>query len=215
MKTFFKRLDNLGPFRVSGWPSDLKDKMTEKKVKQTSGSSYKDPSRELMELRESSIHDRGVFATVTIAPGQRIIQYLGEEISAEECDRREQLYSELEVTYLFDLENGYAIDGGVNGNLAIYINHSCDPNCLIEFEGNNIWVVARRPVVSGEELTYDYWFDPADDDATTVPCHCRSTACRGTINRPRDIGCDKDSDGEKGGPTIHAKGEDRDRLSPD
>lgn len=144
--------------------------------------------KDIIELRQSPIHQKGVFATAEIRSGQRIIQYLGEKISADESDRREQLYSDMGVTYLFDLENGYAIDGGVNGNVAVYINHSCDPNCLIEFEGDEIWVVARRPITPGEELFYDYWFDPADDEATAIPCCCGATTCRGTINRPRQVG---------------------------
>jgi uncharacterized protein len=155
------------------------------KLKKESRFPLLDRPKDIIQLMQSSIHHQGVFATAAIQPGQRIIQYLGEKISAEECDRREELYGELGVTYLFDLENGYAIDGGVNGNIAAYINHSCDPNCVIEFEGDEIWVVARRPIAPGEELAYDYWFEAADDEATSIPCCCGASSCRGIINRPR------------------------------
>jgi SET domain-containing protein len=141
---------------------------------------------DLIELKESFIHHRGVFARCEIHQETRIIQYLGEKITAEESDRREQIYGDEGVTYLFDLENRYVIDGAVNGNLAVYINHSCDPNCRIEIEGDGIWIFASRPISAGEILTYDYWFEPADDEATAIPCHCRAVACRRTLNRPPD-----------------------------
>ena len=30
---------------------------------------------------------------------------------------------------LFTVDDGHVIDGGVDGNEARFINHSCDPNC--------------------------------------------------------------------------------------
>ncbi|MBZ5552161.1 MAG: SET domain-containing protein-lysine N-methyltransferase [Acidobacteriia bacterium] len=161
-----------------------------------------DQPEDLIQLRQSAIHRQGVFATSAVQSGRRIVQYLGEKITAEESDRREELYSDRGVTYLFDMENGYAIDGGVNGNIAVYINHSCDPNCFIEIEGDEIWVVARRAIAPGEELTYDYWFDAADDEAAAIPCCCGATSCRGTINRPWDAGGGNDIAGVEGARTY-------------
>lgn len=160
--------------------------MEEIRLRQSNAGAASDRPVEMIILRESPIHRFGVFATVPIHPGTRIIQYQGEKITIDECERRELLYGECEVTYLFDMENGYAVDGGVGGNMAIYINHSCDPNCRIEFEGHEIWVVSCRFVPGEEELTYDYWFDPADDEISAVLCQCRGIHCRGTINRPHD-----------------------------
>ena len=187
-------------FEPQGDPFITTNEMPEMKLRGEPRFPSPGAPEDIIQLRQSAIHHQGVFATSKIHFGQRIIQYLGEKISAEECDRRELIYGELGVTYLFDLENGYAIDGGVNGNIAVYINHSCDPNCTIEFEGDAIWVVARRPIAPEEELTYDYWFDPADDKSTAIPCRCGATSCRGSINRPRgpEGGDDKNAMGSAG-----------------
>jgi|GEM_PF-1112422 len=160
--------------------------MKEIELEQSDAQSASHRSAEMIGLRESPIHCCGVFAAAPIHPGTRIIQYQGEKITIDECERRELLCGERGVTYLFDMENGYAVDGGVGGNMSIYINHSCDPNCRIEIEGDEIWVVASRFISAGEELTYDYWFDPADDETVAVSCQCRGIHCRGTINRPHD-----------------------------
>ncbi|EIW66477.1 hypothetical protein M231_03012 [Tremella mesenterica] len=49
------------------------------------------------------------------------------------------------------------------GNVSRYMNHSCDPNCIIEivFWGSgNVWpragVYTRRDIQPGEQLTFDY-----------------------------------------------------------
>ena len=51
---------------------------------------------------------------------------------------------------------GHVIDGGVNGNEARFINHSCEPNCESVTRGKRIWIYALRDIQPGEELTYDY-----------------------------------------------------------
>jgi hypothetical protein len=58
-----------------------------------------------------------------------------------------------------------------------YMNHSCDPNTWWE---DNDTMIARRDILPGEEITYDY--------ATTeiripfqMTCRCGSAQCRGTV----------------------------------
>ncbi len=59
----------------------------------------------------------------------------------------------------------------------LFLNHSCQPN--VGFAGN-IVLVAMRGIAAGEELTTDYaLFDDTDE---TMPCHCGSAGCRGTIS---------------------------------
>ncbi len=40
-------------------------------------------------------------------------------------------------------------------------------------------VSAKRDIVPGEELTYDYCFDIPED---TIPCHCGAMTCPGMMN---------------------------------
>ena len=63
-----------------------------------------------------------------------------------------------------------------------WINHSCDPNsiidCGIEDDGEVFArIIALRPIAAGEELTYDYAF-PAH---LAEPCRCGAVNCRGLI----------------------------------
>ena len=63
-----------------------------------------------------------------------------------------------------------------------WINHSCDPNARVETDVSEAGevsarIVARRPIVAGEEIAYDYAF-PAH---LAEPCRCGSSICRGQI----------------------------------
>jgi uncharacterized protein len=141
-----------------------------------------------LEVRESPIQGRGVFAGEPIAAGTRIIEYAGEVISEGEGDAR---YDEAAMgrhhTYLMSLSDGRCIDAAVGGNDARFINHSCDPNCESVEEGGRVWIEAIRPIARGEELTYDYLYERAEgDDERFYRCRCGAPACRGTILVARD-----------------------------
>ena len=54
------------------------------------------------------------------------------------------------------------IDPTSKGNLARFINHSCDPNCISEkwhvLGETVIGIFARRDIEKNEELSFDYKF---------------------------------------------------------
>ena len=81
-------------------------------------------SRFRLEIRESRIHRRGVYACEPIPPRRKVIEYTGERISRRETKRR----GDWRLTYLFILDSYWTIDGAVGGSGAEIINHSCDPN---------------------------------------------------------------------------------------
>src|SRR6201989_1619296 len=62
---------------------------------------------------------------------------------------------------------------------AMFINHSCEPNCESENIDGRVFIVAIRDIAAGEELTYEYNLHDSDDD--DADCHCGSTKCRGTM----------------------------------
>jgi SET domain-containing protein len=144
--------------------------------------------RTRLEVRESPIQGRGVFAAQPIAAGTRIIEYTGEVISESEADQR---YDDESMarhhTFLMALDDGRCIDAAVGGNDARLINHSCEPNCeTVEVDGR-VWIEAIRPIAAGEELSYDYKYDRSeDDDETFYRCRCGAPSCRGTILVPRE-----------------------------
>jgi SET domain-containing protein len=126
-------------------------------------------------IGKSKIHGRGTFATEKIRKDTRIVEYLGEIVEGDDVDRRADSD---EHVWLFDLEDGRYIFG--DKNLAgPCVNHSCEPNCYTELIDGRVFIVSDRKIKPGEELTYDYRFEP---DADYWPCNCGADKCRGTIN---------------------------------
>ena len=128
-----------------------------------------------LEIRESGIHQRGVYALEPIPPRRKVIEYTGERISRRETKRR----GRGRITYLFSLDDYWTIDGAFGGSGAEIINHSCDPNLNARIFKGHILYVSRRNILPGEELTVDYRFS---DKIENVRCLCGAGACRGTIN---------------------------------
>jgi len=128
-----------------------------------------------LEIRESQIHRRGVYALERIPAGRKVIEYTGERISRRETKRR----GTGSITYLFTLDDYWTIDGAVGGSGAEIINHSCDPNLYTKIFKGHILYMSKRAIPPGEELTVDYRFS---DKIDKVKCHCGAPTCRGTIN---------------------------------
>jgi SET domain-containing protein len=127
----------------------------------------------LIQFRNSPIHGMGGFARSAIQPGTLIIEYVGERIDKTESSRRCQQNNE----YIFCIDDTFDLDGNVPWNPARLINHSCAPNCEAEWLDNHIWLVARRAIAPGEELTFNYGYDL--QDLEDHPCHCGSPQCVG------------------------------------
>jgi uncharacterized protein len=139
-----------------------------------------------IQVRRSGVHGKGVFALRDIERGETIIEYVGEVISAAEADRRHPRDPEdPNHTFYFALDDGRVIDAGVGGNAARWINHSCQPNCKAVEEDGHVFIRARRRLLAGEELNYDYGL--VIDERLTArlkkdhECRCGSRRCRGTM----------------------------------
>ncbi len=144
---------------------------------------------EVVEVRNSEIHGRGVYAACDILEEQQVIEYVGEPIDKEESERRawEQMARAEETgdaaVYIFTLNEEWDLDGSVEWNTARLINHSCDPNCIAYTEEDpdedRIVIYALRDIVKGEELSFDYGFDL--ECYEDHPCRCGSKNCIGYI----------------------------------
>jgi SET domain-containing protein len=140
----------------------------------------------LFQVRDSTIHGRGVFALRSIKKGERIVEYTGERVSHLEADRRyEDRPDSDNHTFLFVVDRLTVIDAGVGGNDARYINHACDPNCETLIDERRVFIEALRDIEPDEELNYDYQIERDDDDSPDVDtiwaCRCGADACRGTM----------------------------------
>lgn len=141
--------------------------------------------RRLYSVRRSPIHGRGVFALRRIPKDKRVIEYRGERISPEEANRRFDESMDYPFTYLFEVDESTIIDAEVRGNSARYINHSCSPNCESLNDGGRIFIETLRPILPGEELTYDYQLETEEAITPRLKavygCNCGTRRCRGTL----------------------------------
>jgi hypothetical protein len=136
-------------------------------------------------LKKSSIHNRGVFAFKNIPKDTEIVQYTGRKIRKKDSSAQSKRDDKNGTVYLFEVNLHFYIDGADKGSDAIYINHGCKPNCETQIEDNEIWIVALRRIKKGEELSYDYGFEP--DVAIDSPCRCGHRNCRKYIVRETDF----------------------------
>jgi len=129
----------------------------------------------LIEFRASAIHGLGGFANAAIPAGSRVIEYVGERITKEQsllrCSRNNQA--------IFYLDERWDLDGSVEWNDARFLNHSCSPNCEAERIHRRIWIVARREILAGDEITFNYGYDL--ENYREHPCRCGSQECVGFI----------------------------------
>lgn len=144
----------------------------------------------LFAVRPSAIQGQGGFALRPISRGTRIIEYVGERIGHAEADvRYDDARMQRHHTCLFTVDDRTVIDAAVGGNAARFINHSCDPNCLPVIERGRVFIDARRDILPGEELSYDYALPRIGGEEDEPPdrylCRCGSRRCRGTMLSPR------------------------------
>lgn len=128
-------------------------------------------------------------------------------ITREEADRRQEASGKGKDSYLFTLDKFmpnnthlYEIDGEFYGGPSRFINHSCDPNCVVyavSRDKNNAFLYeiaffTFRDIEAGEELTFDYkdydgteQTDQEEREGTdegveedSIPCLCGASNCR-------------------------------------
>ena len=136
-----------------------------------------------LRVARSRIHGYGVYAEETIPAGRRVIEYTGERISRVECRRRflRAWRSRGKRLYLAWLDPYWTLDGAVGGSGAELMNHCCEPNLYEKRIRGRLYLISRRRIRTGEELTTDYRFPK---DGPRIPCRCGASTCRGTVNLP-------------------------------
>jgi SET domain-containing protein len=130
-----------------------------------------------LEVKKSSIYERGCFALILFTRRKKIAAYAGELLrSTRRIERRLQAQSAPKIIWLSD---DLAIDGAAGGNETAYINHSCEPNAYMRSTpGNKVIFFALRDIKVGEEITIDYR-DPNHPEV----CRCGARNCRSKPTR--------------------------------
>jgi hypothetical protein len=122
-----------------------------------------------VEVRESPIGGLGLFATRAFAPGERIRRVNIVREVTEEAPLREELG---EYVRHCAYPDGKVVLWGYPDR---HVNHSCHPNAYERFEGEASFIVARRAIAAGEEITFDYNINTAG--GSSWPCNCGAARC--------------------------------------
>lgn len=117
----------------------------------------------------------GVFIQQWIPANTRILEFTGKRVDREMIS----LFASRGSSDSF-LQVGEHDFLGASGRLDDYVNHSCDPNCGLDFDGDRIYLKSIKVINRGSEISYDY--------ATSqymfpmrFKCQCDSPGCRGEI----------------------------------
>ncbi|KAK1969193.1 SET domain-containing protein [Colletotrichum sublineola] len=134
----------------------------------------------------------GIRANRCFEPNQIIMEYTGEIITDEECsERMENKYKDNKCYYLMSFDQNMIIDA-TKGSIARFVNHSCAPNCrmikwIVSGQPRMALFAGDKPIMTGEELTYDYNFSPFSDE-NVQKCLCGAPNCRGILGpKPQEV----------------------------
>jgi hypothetical protein len=110
----------------------------------------------------------GLFAVRPIRTREKIAEYKGPRVDAEEAVRRERRGNR----FLYEINPRVTIDGSPRSNLARYANHSCNPNAESYTYGGRVFIRALRNIKLEEEITYDYGTDYLKNVIGRSRCQC-------------------------------------------
>jgi len=129
---------------------------------------------------KSTIHGEGVFAKEKISVGEKVMEFGGELIS------REQAFSgnyRSRSVWIVDTDQYLALpNSDAQESLDENLNHSCDANTWLTDE---VTLVARRDIGSGEEITLDQsiWNFEGSYTDNEEPCSCGAVNCRKVLTK--------------------------------
>ncbi len=136
-----------------------------------------------IEVRNSPIHGKGVFALKPIAKGEILHQMKGKKVGFFKClwlilTKQVQIDMPLQI----DKNSYFILD-----KFSESFNHSCEPLCAIT-EKNEI--IAIKNIEVGDELTYDYAMTVLPSFYTKnwkMPCGCAAKTCRKNVLTAKHI----------------------------
>lgn len=125
---------------------------------------------ELVELRRSSRHGRGVFARREIAAGEPVLTFGGRLVVADDIAD--------DVSGMQVGSRLWLVSAAGESSIDDFVNHGCEANT--GFTDGSVSLRALRTIRAGEEVLWDY-STSIRDAAWSVPCRCGAATCRGTI----------------------------------
>ncbi|CAB9501744.1 36 and H4 lysine-20 specific [Seminavis robusta] len=133
---------------------------------------------------------RGLRTLEHIQKGEFILEYIGRAVRASFLSKLFHRYKQERRLYIMALDTNVYLDARKKGSVARYINHSCEPNCVVErWKVRGIiraGIFATRDIPKGQELSFDYQWERKKGRAPTK-CYCGANTCRGTLEVPKSL----------------------------
>ena len=108
----------------------------------------------------------GLFAKDTFKKGERIVEYVGKRLTNKEV---EAIRSN---KYLLEINSKVTIDGSPRINIARYANHSCKPNAEADIIRRRMFLLAKKTILPGDEITWDYGKEYFNEYIKKGNCRC-------------------------------------------
>lgn len=120
----------------------------------------------MIQVKNSKIHGKGIFATETIPAGKIILEIDDSHVilDPKELDESEQ-------DYVDTFDGKYVLWPEPER----YINHSCEPNVYLKTIDGERKVLAMKEIKAAEELFFDYRIGGYGE--FTWECHCSAPTC--------------------------------------
>lgn len=115
----------------------------------------------------------GVFTKIQIPAKVPIIEFTGDIIPKNKLNLDPSQFLQVGADRFI----------GPSGGLDDFINHSCNPNCLVSIVGNRAILYSLYVIPKGYELNFDYSTSSTDTlDSWKMNCNCGHFKCRKIIS---------------------------------
>jgi uncharacterized protein len=132
------------------------------------------------QLQGTDAKGEGVFATRSFRMGETVMIGVIERELAANHSHASQVSAERWV---------------LHGGLVPKVNHSCDPNCGVHLNSSGAHdFVARRAIMAGQEITFDYAMRNYTVQHFAAHCRCGSRHCRDSITGWKDLSAQRKAD---------------------
>lgn len=133
--------------------------------------------RDNLEIKDTKLKGKGVFSNITYNSGDIVLEITGPIIYKKDIPKP----FPPESNNYFQIGKDYYI--GLSGSFDDFINHSCNPNCMVYIVGQRAFIKALVKINIGAEITIDYSSTCNEYlEDWSMNCLCGHVNCRKIIS---------------------------------
>lgn len=127
-------------------------------------------------IKDSPNKGKGIFSLHNINANHIIFKFKGTPILKSDI---KDFTGKIASCYL---QIGKELYLDVEGDASYFVNHSCNPNSVVKVQTNQAFLMSIRPIIAGEEITFDYSTTSTESpDTWSMNCNCSKFDCRKLI----------------------------------